>query len=89
MTKKEELNDLINQYDVAYYDYANLKKYQIIAILVFFIGGFILFLVLNNKKKKMLQQKSEALRMLDSISTEITIDEFLECKQRIVMIGNQ
>ena len=89
MTKKEEITLLIDKYDVAYSDYLSLKKFQIIAILLFFIGGFILFIVLNNKKRNLNTQKREITQMLDAISSEITTDEYLEIKQRIILIGRQ
>ncbi len=89
MSKQEELSQLIDKYDVACYDYSHLKKYQIIGVLLFFIGGFILFLVLNNKKRKLNDQKNEVMQKLDVIATELSTDDYLSLRQRIIMVGRQ
>ncbi len=89
MNKKDEIQKLIDAYDVAYFDYIRLKKLQIIAILLFFIGGFIIFLIINNKKTKLTRQKAQINRELDAVAHEIPIDDYLELKKKILMVANQ
>jgi hypothetical protein len=87
MTPKEEISQLIDKYDVACYDYASLKRMQILAVLLFFIGGFILFLILNNKKRKLNVQRQEVMQKLDSLTQDLSTDDYLELRQRIIRIG--
>jgi hypothetical protein len=89
MSQKEEINQLIDKYEVACYDFSTLKKYQIFAIILFFIGGFVLFVIISNKKRKLFNQKKEIMRKLDALSSELSTEEFLEIKQRMIWAGRQ
>jgi hypothetical protein len=60
---------------------------QILAVLLFFIGGFILFLILNNKKRKLNVQRQEVMQKLDSLTQDLSTDDYLELRQRIIRIG--
>jgi hypothetical protein len=89
MTKKQEINQLVDKYEKACYDYSILKKYKIFAVIFFFIGGFVFFMILNYKKRKLFNQKKEIMRKMDGIYSEIPIEEYLELKQWIVWAGRQ
>jgi hypothetical protein len=89
MTKKEELLEQINQYDIAYFDYKALKKYLILALFLFFIGGFVLFLILQNKKNKLNKQHQLIVKTLNSLNSELPLDEYLVLFERVLKIGRE
>jgi hypothetical protein len=86
MDKKEELLQLIAQLEIDIDNYKSLKKYQIPAILLFFIGGFVLFLILMQKRKKLNTRKQVIVKLLNSLNDEIPLEEYLALFDKVLKI---
>ncbi len=88
MTKKEELLKLVEEYESDFNDFHKVKRRQFWRIFSRFFGDYVINIGYDEQRQGLTDKKNEIINLLNSISSDIAIEDYLAIRKRVMMVGS-